>query len=433
MPITQQEQTKPCEMSIEIEVEQDAVKQAFNDAYRELGKHAEVPGFRKGKAPRSILEKYLSEERIRETAANKLVMPAYENAVKETGIEPFGDAEYEVIHLEDEEPFKFKAKVPLPPSVELGDYVGIEVDKIAQVVSDEHVDAEIDRILQRMAKVESVEDRPAQTGDLLIVQIASRGKESTETVIEVGKNLPSLDEGLVGMNKGETKTIDLVYPDDYADEELKGTTSHATVTISDIKERQIPEMNDELVKEISENSGEKLETVDELKTKIRESMEKASADLADRQVESQLVEKIVEKSTICFPEHMLDHEVAHRLQDLLADLEKRKMTLEDYLQATNSRFEDIRSKVEQAAEKDIKISLALAEVAKKENLEVSEEDIDAEIAKMAEETGYPAESVKAYIDHTNGRDGIGSRVERNKVLDFLVHASNIKNVGKSAS
>jgi trigger factor len=433
VPVTQQEQTKPCELSLEIEVEQAAVAKAFSDAYKEIGEHTNVPGFRKGKAPRAILEKYVSEERVIEHAANKLVPPAYEKAIEEAGVQPFGDAEYEVIHLADREPFKFRATVPLPPSVELGEYVGLKVDRVTSSVGEEDVDREIERILTRMAKNEPVE-RPVQSGDLLVVHLAEPGGEAKETFIEVGKNLPSFDEGLVGMNKAETKTIDLVYPDDYEDKNLAGGSSHVTVTVGDIRERQIPEMNDELVKQISEGSDDKLETVEDLRKYIRTAMEKAASDLADRQVESKLIETIIEGSTICFPESMRDHEVAHRLQDLIQDLDQKKFTLEDYLVATDKTFEEVRASVEASAIRDIEANLVVDEIAKKQNIEVSDGEIDAEIEKMAREAGHPVESVRAYLDRTDGKHAVEHRVERNKVLDFLVHASNIKNVGqKSAS
>lgn len=433
MPVTQQEQVKPCELSLEIEVEQEQVKKAFSDAYKEVGAQTQVPGFRKGKAPRGILEKYVSEERVMERAANKLVQPAFEEAIKEAGVQPFGDAEYEVIHLADAEPFKFKATVPLPPTVELGTYVGLKVDRMVTKVSDEDVDNDIRRMLERMAKVEPVEDRPAKEGDLVILQMAEPNGEVRQTIVEVGKNLPSFDAGLTGIARGETKTIDLIYPEDYDDTALAGTSSHVTVTVSDIKERQIPELTDDLVKEMSANQEEKIETVAELKAKLKESMEKAAVDLADRKVETAIVEKIVETSTINFPGAMLDHEVAHRLQDMLADLEKRKMTLERYLEVTGQRFEDLRSEIEKASERDIRVSLVLDEVTAKEKIEVSDDEVNAELTKMAEEAGYPVESIRAYVDRTGGIQSIKHRVERNKVLDFLTHASNIKNVGKRNS
>lgn len=433
MPITQQEQVSPCAISIEIEVDSDAVKKAFDKAYREAGKHTQVPGFRKGKAPRTILERFVSEEHIKEHAAEELVYPAYEEALKEAGVEPFGAAEYEVLHLEDAEPFKFKANIPLPPAVELGNYKGVEVERLPKQVSDEDVDQEVESLRQKAAKVENVEGRPVQLGDLAIVTLTEPDGDSRETVVEAGKNLPSFDEGLVGMNKGDTKSIELIYPDDYEEKELAGTKSQSTVTIKDIKERQIPELTDDFVKEITEGSPEKIETVQALKDKIKSKMEEAASELADKETQTRIVDRIVESSNINFPDVMLHHEVSHRIQDLVGDLKSRELTLDDYLDATGRTFEELQSRMEESATRDIRVSLVLSEIAEKENIEANDEDVEAEITKMAEESGYPRESVAAYIDRTESKDTLKNRILRGKVLDFLVNASNIKSVGHKKS
>ena len=431
--VTQQEQTKPCEMSLEIEVEPEVVSKAFDEAYVEVGRNTEVPGFRKGKAPRAILERHVSEERVKERAADKLVKPAYEQALEQAGIEPFGTAEYEVVRLADAEPFVFKARVPLPPSVELGEYVGVEVERLVPQVSDEEVDRELEEIRQRSAEVENVESRPIRRGDLAVIRLTERDGDPGEKAVEVGRNLPSFDEGLVGMSAGETKTIELLYPEDYEDRVLAGTSSWVTVTVIGIKERHVPELTDEFVRQITENSDDKIGTVRELKDKIRSAMEEAASELADRQVEAKIVEKVVERSKICFPEAMLDHEVAHRLQDLLRDLESRKRTLEEYLESTGASFEQLRSRVEKSAERDLRASLVIGEIGRREDVRVSDEDVEAEVGKIAQESNLVRESFNAYLDKTDGRQAIRGRLLRRKVLDFLVHASNINNVGGRAS
>lgn len=433
MPITQKEQTNPCEMSLEIEVDSDTVKKAFNKAYKEAGKHTQVPGFRKGKAPRNILERFVSLEHVKEHAAEELVYPAYEEALKEAEVEPFAAAEYKVIHLEDGEPFKFKANIPLPPTVELGIYKDVEIERFTRQVSDEDVDQEIESLRERAAKVENVEGRPVETGDLAILTITEPGGESRETVVEAGKNLASFDEGLIGMAKGETKSIEFAYPDDYEEKELAGTKSHAAVTVNDIKARQLPELNDDFVKEITKDGKDELETVQALKDLIKTKMEEAASELADKEIQSKIVDKIVESSTICFPEAMLRHEVSHRFQDLVDDLKTRELTIEDYLSATGRSIEELQSRLEESAARDIRVSLVLNEIGEKEKIEVSDEEVEAEITKMAEESGYPRESVMAYIDRTETRDVIKNRINRRKVLDFLVNASNIKNVGQDKS
>lgn len=433
MPITQKEQTNPCEMLLEIEVDSATVKKAFDKAYKEAGKHTQVPGFRKGKAPKNILEKYVSLEHIKEHAAEELVYPAYEEALKEADVEPFAAAEYEVIHLEDGEPFKFKAKIPLPPTVELGNYKGVEVERFIRQISDEDVDMEVESLRERAAKVENVEGRPVEKGDLAIITITEPNGESRKTIVEAGKNLPSFDEGLIGMAKGETKSIEFAYPDDYEEKELAGTKSYSAVTVEDIKSRQLPELNDDFVKEITKGGKEELETVQALKDLIKTRMEEAASELADRETQTKIIDKIVESSNICFPEAMLRHEVSHRFQDLVNDLKARELTIEDYLSATGRTIEELQSQMEESAARDIRVSLVLNEIGEKEKIEVSDEEVEAEITKMAEESGYPRESVMAYIDRTETKDVLKNRIRRRKVLDFLVNASNIKNIGQDKS
>lgn len=433
MPVTQQEQTKPCEVSLEIEVEQDKVSKAVDEAYREAGRRTAIPGFRKGKAPRPILERHISEEWVLERAAEKLLWPEYQKAVEEVGIAPFAEPSIELIHIADAEPLKFKAKVPLPPTVELGKYAGIEAERLTQKVSDEDVDREIQGIRDRFAKVENIEGRPVQSGDLVIVEMTEPGGETRETIVEAGSNLPSFDEGIIGMNAGETKTIELTYPEDYEEKDLAGTKSEMVVTVKDIKGRTVPELTDEFVREIAQKSGEKLESVEELKNKIRSNLEQSAADLADRKVESEVVDKVAENAQVCFPEVMLDHDVAHRLQDLISELKSRNMTLDDYLESTGRSFEQLRSEIERSAERDLKTSLVLGEIAEKEKIEVSDEELEAEVAKIAESSGQPKESIDAYLDKTDGKSAIRNRLLTRKVLDFLVNASNIKSIGRSAS
>ncbi len=431
MPIIQKEQNKPCEITLEIEVGAEEVKKAFDRAYKEAGRHAEIAGFRKGRAPRSILENVLDKERIEGHAAEIMAEPAYAEALKEAEVEPYGAASYEVIHIADAEPFKFRATVPTAPTVELGKYTELKAKRLPKQVSESDVEARINELRQSAATVESVEGRPVEKGDMVIVAIAQDDSDPRDTVLEVGNNLESVDSGLVGMNAGETKTIDVVYPEDYGDKSVAGQQLQIVVTLNDIKRRNIPELTDEFVKTLKLTNGdEDVETVEALTNYVRESLEKAFSDLADKEVETGLVDQVVEGSTICFHDSVLENEVGHRLQDLVKDLQSRKMTLEDYFRTTGKSFSDIQENISKSAERDIKISLVLEEIAKKESIEVADEDIEAEITKMAEETGYPRESIMAFVDKTDGRQVISDKIARRKVLEFLVNASNIKNVGR---
>lgn len=433
MPVTQQEQTKVCEVSLEIEVEPGLVRSAIDEAYKEAGATTAVPGFRKGKAPRAVLERYVSEERVLARAADKLAQSAYERALEETGIKPFGEAEYEVVQLRDAEPFVFKAKVPLEPTVELGDYVGVEAERLVRQVPDEEVEEQVRSLAERRAEVSNVEGRPVQQGDLVVATVTEPDGETRESVFEVGKNLPSFDEGLIGMEIGQTKTVQLEYPEDFEDRTLAGRSDSVTVTVSSIKERHVPELTDEFVRQLNIGEEPKPQTVDELRSRVRTVLQTAADVVADQTVESEIVHKIVECSKVCFPDAMVEHEVAHRLSELVEELGSKKLRIEDYLRAEGTTFEELRSRIEQRVRTDLKATLVLLEVAKRESIEVTNEEVEEEISKLARESKVPAESVKAYLDKTGGRRRIEGRLLRRKVLDFLVHASNITHVGRAAS
>lgn len=439
MQVTQ-EQISPCEVGLRIEVEADKVNAAVDETYKELSKVTKVPGFRPGKAPRAILERVVGEDRVKDHAADKLIQPAYSEALKETSVEPWAPADVELVEFEFGKPLIFTAKVPLAPKVELGEYKGLEIERKVPPVNDDMVEAEIKDMLERQGKFEPVTDREAREGDTAVFEMKDEDEADAEPkrqVVVIGEALPDLNAGLTGLKPEEQKSIKVTYPDDFPTEELKGQTKSLQVKMIELYERHLPELTDEWVKETfapepkegEEAPADVVDTVEKLRGKIREAMEKSAQDIADRDVRDSIISKIVESSQIDFPEVMVAERVDERLHELQEELKNRQLNLEDYLKHINKNLDELRAEFAEDAKQGLKVNLAIYEVVDKEEIKVEDADIDEEIAALAEARSVPVEAVKAYIDSTDGLATIKYRLLRKKVLDFLVEASNIKSVG----
>ncbi len=437
--LVKQEQVSPCEVHLEIEIAADKVKSALDDTYIELGKSANIPGFRKGKAPRAILEQFLDTEKVKDRAVDKLVKKAYPEALEESKIEPFAPADAEMVKMEVGEPMVFKAKVPLPPVVELGEYVGLEIERKLPPVEDEHVQHEIDQMLDRRAEYTQITDRPVKEGDVILFEMKNDQKPDEEpkrNVAEIGKNLPDFDKGVVGMNVDEEKIIEVSYPEDYHEEELKGNTVPIRTKVIEINEKHLPELTDEWVKanfvgeqeEGAEPDPDAVDSKDKLYAKMREALDKSAHDIAEEDVRNEIIQQVVANSKVCIPEVMIEDGVAERMERMQADLKKRKATIDDYLAHTGQSYEELYKIFAEESKKVIETTLVFREIMDKENIKVEDEDVEAEISAMASQQGVPAETIKAYMDKTDGGDMIKNRVLRKKIVDFLVHASNIKNI-----
>jgi trigger factor len=437
--LVKQDQISPCEVELEIEVDAEKVSSAYDDVYKELGKSVTVPGFRKGKAPRVVLETFLDKDVVRQRVADKLVFEAYEDALNETKLDPFRPADVELLHLEPNEPMRFKVKVPLAPVVELGEYVGLEVERKVRSVTDEDVQAEIDRLIDETTPYEPVTDRGVQEGDIVDVELRREDEPEgrpQRVQARIGDNLPDFDKGILGMSVGEERSIQVTYPEDYPDEDLRGQTITLVTKLHGIRSRTLPELTDEWVKQIfnqGESEGEqsesdRIDSVDKLKSRIRSELEKIAHAEADEAVRAEIANKVIAGSKVSFPEAIVEEAVDSQLQELTETLRRRDLTLADYLRHTDQTIEQLRERIAEDVRRQLTATLVFREIIQRENITVSDEDVDAEIKEMARERRVPVESMRAYVESTQSKDVVESRVRRRKVLDFLVHASNIKNV-----
>ena len=413
----------PCQIALTIEVETDKVVVAVDRAYREYSKYVSVPGFRKGKAPLSFVKQRVPEADVRQRAAEMLVEPAYAEALKQEDVTPFAQPKLELVQLEFvDKPFIFKAIVPTAPEVELGPYTGLTVERPKYELTDENVETQLQKMRERAADFPVVE-RPIQHGDLIVADLAAlvdvrpEAAEARPTMIEIGAdNLPGFDEQLIGMSAGEEKTFTLTYPEDYPDEELAGEEAEFRAKINEVHEKQIPELNDDLAKKLS---NDKFETLDALRGELKADMVKSLEASSESQTESKLIDQILEASTIKFPSVLVDSEVEDDVKELLARLEQQTVTIDEYLERIGKTREQLLAELQDAARKRIQIGLLLGKVAETENLSLTDADLDAALAERAAEERTTPTAVRAMLMANGGLEGLRNRAQAKKVLDFL--------------
>ncbi len=420
------EQLNPCKVEMKIEIEPEKVAQAYDRMYREFAKVTRIPGFRPGKAPRSIVEKYVDEGAVRREVADNLITEAYPQAISQEKIEPYAAPDVDVEELEEGKPAVFKVVVPLPPKVELGEYKGIEAVKPKVEVTDEAVENEVLYMQAQRATAEKVEDRGAQENDIAIAELASapEGQEMAEakrTLVQVGQNVPGFDEQIMGMKPGESKSFEVKYPDDFETEELAGKNVKYDIKIESLRERKLPELNDEFAKSL----GGGIESMDQLREDIKSHLLQVREDAAERAVERSIVDQIVEKSEVCVPDVLVDHEIGHDLQDMQQSLSRQNVTLDQYLQSIGKDREEFLKELRESAEQHIKAGLVMGEVSEKENIDVTDADVDAEIERMAEESKTTKDAVQTYLDTRGGRESLKNSMLNKEILDYLKSVSKI--------
>jgi trigger factor len=418
-----QEPLSPCEVSLEIEVETDKVAQAVDRVYREYSQHITVPGFRKGKAPLSFVKQRVPAAQLRERAAEILVEPAYQEALKQESLSPFGTPKLELLTLEVQAPqtFKFKALVPLAPKVEPAPYVGVEMDRITQPITDELVDKRISQVQDGAATFPVVTDRGAQVGDVVAVEIAISPEEGDpvpprNTVIRIGDDeiIPGLSDELVGLKATDHKHFSLTYPSDYPNPALAGTTAEFHIEVFEVHDRILPELNDDFAL-----THGKVETMELYRQALRDELEKTATENAAATLEIGLVDKIVEASQIDYPSFLLDQEVNEEVQNLLAELQRRKVQVEDHLAQIGLTAEQLTQEMSARSDQRLRRGLLIGDIARKEQLLLSDEDVEKEIAERAVEAGTSPESMKAYIDANKQNNLVRNTAQTKKVLAFL--------------
>lgn len=421
------EQIDPCKVALTITVDPEQVEGARKKAFASAVQSIQLPGFRRGKVPPHLARNYVDPERVRQRAAEILVPDAYKAAVAETGVEPFAQADFEFVEMPENGALVFKAHVPLRPVVTLGPYKGLAIERRRLIVTESEVDQQLENLRARQAEFSESEDAPAQIGDMVLVDLTAvvEGRdlpdlaEPKSTVIEVGKNIPDLDNGLVGLVKGDAKTIEAVYPESFQDPSLRGKKATFTVAVQEVRKRSLPEVDDAFVAKVHPTA----KTIDELRAALKESLETAADEMADNEVEFRLVADIVQNAQIHFPEVLLRAEVEAEARQLEERLKEQNVSVEDYLRAVGKTTDQILAEMSVGAGQRIRNSLVLSEVAKAEGITVEDADIDAKIAERAAQANVSAAAVRAFAESNNQLDRFRDQALTEKILSFLKEAA----------
>ena len=430
MPVVQ-EQLSPCEVSLQIDVEPEKVAKAVDQAYKEFSEYITVPGFRKGKAPMSFVRQRVPQSQLRERTAELLVEPAYQEAIAGQELQPFAAPKLELLALETTAPeqmFRFKATIPLPPKVEIGPYVGQEVERLRYEVTDATVETRITSLQDRAAEYPEITDRPAQSGDILVttLSVTPEGgelKSAQSTMIQLGEadNLPGLDEQLIGLSPGDNKTFTLTYPETYPNEDLAGKPAEFDITVDELREKKAPDLDDEFAKKFGG-----VDTMEQFRINLRADLEKNMVELAQQRMEALLVDQIVTASTIDYPSMIRDDEVNGEAQEFLADLQRRGTDLDTYLEQTGQTQATLLTEFEGRADQRIRRGLVLGEIARRENLLLTDEDVSQEIAARAEAQKTTPVAMRAYLEANKQMNQVTNVAQTKKVLGFLTASAIIK-------
>jgi trigger factor len=412
------DKTENRQMYLTIEVEPEEVEESMEAAYKELVKKTRIPGFRKGKAPRNIFERYLGRESLLEEAVNDMLPKVYEKAVEEHKIEAIAQPEFEIEKLD---PMVLKATVPLRPVVELGDYKSLKVEMEKVDITDEKIDAVMDQLRHQWATWEPVEDRAVEFNDLLVMDVVGvvdekemlNQKAAQYQVVE-GQTfpLPGFSEQLVGLKPGDEKEIGMDYPSDFSDEELAGKHIVFTVKAVEIKQEVLPEVSDEFAKTVSAE----FENLQELKDRIYKDMKDRAEQQVKANFEEEVIHSLADISKVEFPPIMVVSETNRILNQ---QFQRGNQSLEDYLKSANKTEEQLREDLKPSAEHRVIHSLVLGKVADDEKIEVTDAEIDAEIEEMTKNSNEKKEELVKFLNEPQMRESISRTLLTRKTVEKL--------------
>ncbi|NLA69517.1 MAG: trigger factor [Clostridiales bacterium] len=396
-------------------------EEALNDAYKATRDRYSVDGFRKGKAPRKIIERYYGEETFYGEALNAMFDKGYYDALTELNIEPIDQPSTELGKINKDENIVVKVAVEGFPEVEIKDYKGVEIDNIVSTIGDKEVEEEMKKAQQSQARLETVEGRATKEGDTAVidfvgsvdgVEFEGGAGENFELKLGSGQFIPGFEEQLIGKETGSEVKVEVTFPEEYHSEELAGKAAIFETKINEIKEELLPEIDDELASEVSE-----FETLEELKKDVQEKLQKEAEDRNDSIMRNAAFEAVFEKNPIEAPAVMVENELSNVVYEINQQLQMQGISLDDYIKWTGKSMEEVREESRPEAEKRIKSRIILRNIIRIENIDATEEEVEAEIADFGAKYGQTAEQVKAAV-------GINSRyfkedVQTKKALDLV--------------
>ena len=420
---TKKEEANSYELTVSVDGE--TFEKAINAVYKKQVKKINVQGFRKGKAPRRIIEKMYGTEVFYDDAIQDCYPDALYDAAKEADVKIVAVESLEALEA-GKEGFTFKATIVVEPTMEIKDYKGLEIEKKSTEVNDELVNEELDKVRERNSRMVTVEDRPAQNGDTAVIDFegfvdgeAFEGGKAENYNLSLGSGnfIPGFEEQIVGHSTGEEFSINVKFPDEYQAEELKGKDAEFKINLHEIKAKELPEVDDEFVQDVSDK-----ETVDEYKAELKETVANRLKDEAEKDVDDQIADKLIDLLEGEIPEAMFDNQINDMVRDFEMRLRSQGMDMQTYMQYMGMDVNALKDMYRKDAEKRVKLRLALQTIADKENVEVTEADLDDEDSKMAEAYKMDVEKVKAAVP----ADSLTEDVRVQKALDIVKNTANIK-------
>lgn len=381
-----------------IEVPAEKVEAALQNAYLKNRKQISVPGFRKGKVPRQMIEKMYGPSIFYDDAVNAMIQEAYPEATKECDLEIVSRPDVEVVQIEKGKPFIFTAEVAVKPEVTLGQYKGIEVEKADTTATDEEVAAEIDKEREANSRTITVEDRAVQDGDMTVIDFegfvdgeAFEGGKGTDYPLTIGSGafIPGFEEKLVGAEIGKEVEVDVTFPEEYHAKELAGKPAVFKCTVKEIKVKELPELDDDFAQDVSD-----FDTLEEYKADVRKKVEEKKAADAKAKKEDAVIEKIIEGATMEIPDAMVETQAERMVDEFAQRLQMQGLSMEQYMQFTGGNVKAMVEQSKPQALKRIQSRLVLDAVVAAENLTATDEEVDAELAKMAEQYNMEVEKLK---------------------------------------
>ncbi|WP_418843948.1 trigger factor [Ruminococcus sp.] len=411
---------------LEIEISAEDFEAAIKKAYLKARKNIAMPGFRKGKAPRKLIEKEYGEQVFFEDAVNLLYAPVVNGAVEESGLELVTRPEVEVTEISKENGVKLKATCITKPEVEVKDYKGIEVEKVVNPVTDEDINKQLDALREKNVTVETVDDRAAENGDDVVIDfegfkddVAFEGGKAEDFTLSLGSGqfIPGFEDQIVGHNAGEDFDINVTFPEEYQVKELAGAPAVFKIKLKSISKKVMPELDDDMVKDSTE-----FDTVDEYKADVKKKLEEANEKHADSEVEAKIFDKVIENMTAEIPQVMFDNRVNEMIGELEQRLAPQGISLDLYMQYTGQTIDTVKKAYAEQAEKQVKLRLALEKIAKLENIEVTEDELKAEFDKLAEAYKLDVDQIKQFIHD----DDLKKDIAVGKAVDLIKDAAVIK-------
>ena len=423
----------PTEVELEIPLTQDEISAAEERAFRRLARNAKVPGFRPGKIPRKVFEQNYGAETINSQAMEDLVPDAYTRAVREHDLEPVERPHMELLPQEDGKPIRIKATVSVRPDIELKKYKGILIETDPVAVTEEDIERSLQALARDRATLVPV-DRAAKVGDYVVVDFEGKidgvpfeggTAENQTTELSEERFIPGFATGIAGMKAGETRDVTATFPQDYTKEDLAGKDAIFTVKLHDVKEMELPAIDDAFAKTVSKN-----ETVADLREDVRKRLHAIAENKSRKDLGNKLMDKLLAQHDFPLPEVMVDHEVENMLQDARGFAARMGLSWEDYLQTTNKKEDELRTEFRPDAEKRVKGTLLIEAIAKAEKINATPADVQAELATLAEQYGQPVDRIKQALG--NNVLSLMDGIVRSKTMDWLIEQAETKEAATPA-